>query len=191
MLYGIIGKKGSGKTLLLTYLLKKFSEEDKKIKIYTNYKLNKIKSHKINFMELFKNDTEIKNAVVGIDEIYLVADCRTSMTKLNRIMSYLLYQTRKTGVDIFYTAVSFNSIEKRLRNNTDGLFFPNLFVNQKKILNPENLTRKKMEGFIKNKENIQIKGMFVTDYGVKKFCIEKPEEIFKYYSSYEIIIPKI
>ena len=191
MLYGIVGKKGCGKTLLLTYLLKKYSEEDKNINVYTNYRLSNINFKKINFKELFENDAEIKNAVLGIDEIYTIADCRTSMTKMNRLISYMLFQTRKSGVDIFYTAVSFNTIEKRLRNHTDGLFFPNLFIGGKKVLNPETITRKKMNYFIDKKIEIKIKGLYCTDYDTKKFEIPNPQELFKYYSSYEIIKPEI
>lgn len=191
MLYGIIGKKGCGKTLMMTYLLKKYSEADKKIRIYTTYKLKGIKYEEINFMELFKNDTEIKNAVVAIDEAYLFADCRTSSSKMNRIISYLLYQTRKTGVDMFFTAISFSTIEKRLRHNRDGLFFPNLYVDGKKILNPENITQEKMNMLLADNHIIQIKGLLVTDYGTKSFCIDHPEKIFSHYSSYEVIKPKI
>lgn len=191
MLYGIIGKKGAGKTLFLTYLLKKYSDSDNKVKIYTNYTLKGINFEEINFKEIFKNDIEIKNAIVGIDEIYLIADCRTSMTKMNKLISYLLYQTRKAGVDIFYTAVSYSTIDIRLRRGTDGIFFPNLYVDGKKVLNPESLTRIKMDQIIKRGCLIQLKGLFHTEYATHNFSVDNPQNYFKYYSSYQMIKPTI
>lgn len=190
MFYGMIGKKGSGKTLLLTYLLKKFSDADDKLKIFTNYTLNDIKHEPINFTKLFKDNIEIKNAVVGVDEIYLIADCRDSMSKRNKLFSYLLYQTRKASVTIFYTAVSYSTIDIRLRKGSDGIFFPNIYIDGKKILNPENLTKIKMDGYIKDGKQIQLKGLFYTEYSRKTFCIDNPQEYFKYYSSYQLITPE-
>ena len=61
MLYGIIGKKGSGKTLLMTYLIKKYSEENN-IKVFTNYKLNDTQHEIIDFDKLFKEEYEIKKS---------------------------------------------------------------------------------------------------------------------------------
>lgn len=195
MLYGIVGRKGSGKTLLMTYFLKKYydksKENNEELKIYTNYMLNDIDFEVINFKKLFQKNIKISNSVVAIDEIYLLADSRTPSSKMNRIISYMLYQTRKANVDIFFTAVSFKSIELRLRVNNDGLFFPNMYINDKKVLNPENLTQKKVEELIKNNNKINIKGLFYNDYSeVKRFSVDNPIDYFKYYSSYEIIQPE-
>lgn len=190
MLYGIIGKKGSGKTLLMTYLIKKYSEENN-IKVFSNYKLNFIEHEIIDFDKLFKEEYEIKNSVVAIDEIYLFADCRMSQTKLNKFISYLMYQTRKSSLDIFYTAVSYYTIDVRLRNGTDGIILPHICVDGIKLQNPELMTSSKMNELIQEKHNIGMQGTFHTDYGVKTFCINNIDKYFKYYSSYQIIKPKI
>ena len=189
MLYGIIGEKGSGKTLLLVKLIKDLKDNDKKIKVFTNFHLNNIEYEIIDFSKLLNQDTKMDNAIVGIDEIYLFADCRMSASNFNRSISYLMYQTRKRNTTVLYTGVSYNTIDIRLRRATDGIFFPHLYVNDKKVNKPEKITRKMMEEIMRRKYKVEIKGLFYTRNDVEKFTIHNPTKYFDYYSSYELIEP--
>lgn len=110
---------------------------------------------------------------------------------MNKFISYLVYQTRKARVDIIYSAVRFSTIDKRLRDETDALIFPSLFIDNIEIKNPETITREKMNEFIKNNCEIEIRGLFLTDYESLSFRIKNITNYFKYYSSYEIIVPEI
>lgn len=189
MLYGIVGGKGSGKTLLLTIMLKSYKDKDKNLDIYSNYNLSDIEFKKIDFNKLFNNE-KIKNAVVGIDELYLFADCRRSTTKLNRLISYMMYQTRKASLDIFYSVVKFSTIDIRLRRGTDALICPHIYIDNKKVTQTEKLTKEKMNSLIDNGCKIELKGIIYTDGGATKFKIDNPQNYFKYYNSYEIIRPE-
>lgn len=172
MLYCIIGKKGCGKTALMTYLLKKCIEEDKKIKIFSTYKLDGIAYQEINFKKLFKEGTELENCIIALDEAYLFADCRSSSSTINKMLSYVFYQTRKANVTIFLSAVKLSTLDKRLREDVDALIFPSIFIDNKKVLEPEKLKRKEMLNFIKNGAEISIKGYYYTHFGVKHFSVK-------------------
>lgn len=114
-----LGEQNSGKTLSMTYYLKKYF--DNGYTIYTNYNVNF--KHKKITKELLEKYTKSKkqfvNCVFGIDEIYLFFDSRNFGTKSNKLFSYFVVQSSKRGVHILGTAQFFNTIELRFRNNTN------------------------------------------------------------------------
>lgn len=175
MLYGIIGKKGSGKTLLLVYLIVEYLKLNKKLNVFTSFTLNRMKYNRIDFKKIF--EIKMQNAIVGLDEAYLFADCRMSPTKFNRLISYLIYQTRKAKLDVYFTSPSFNDVDVRLRRICDGLLFPEIWIDNKKVQNPEAITIDRMKEFVKEKRKIQIKGMFITDTKSYSFCVDDPQNI--------------
>lgn len=96
MLIGVYGDVGSGKNVLVVYLLSKIPE----IMKYVNFKLKLPNSHKVDTISLFNLEDTGKQIIVVWDEAYTEMDNRVSLSDLNRINSYLLFQSRKRNMTI-------------------------------------------------------------------------------------------
>lgn len=103
----VLGDVGSGKTLFTTYLASR-----EKRPIYSNYKL-KIPCYHPLFPETLNKLN--KPALILGDEIYRWIESRTSGKHLNRYMSYILFQSRKKGLDFAVTAQLESTIDIRFR----------------------------------------------------------------------------
>lgn len=179
MIIGIIGKRGSGKTLSMV----KYAIEDleKGKNIFLNFHLNlttipKKYHKKIHLLddEFFKNYENFKlyNCSLFLDEIYVYIDSRLSGTKRNRVWSYFINQTRKRDIDLYYTVQLFSSVEKRLRVQTEIYIYPEtkLIENQLIIINM-----------------ICIQQNFTDMPKIKGKQIFKAQDYYKYYQTDEII----
>ena len=116
MLIIITGALGSGKTLLLTYL---YTISSKKT-IISNYVVVPVKNKEVlPFSDsiLFKKD--ISDVDILLDEGYIYLESRTSSAKRNRILSYLLFQSRKRDIDIYITAQLTGTLDIRFRKMCD------------------------------------------------------------------------
>jgi len=125
MLIGIEGGLGSGKTIQLIRYLNIDKREYNK-HIMCNIALKDIDFEPVDVFKLLeyeKSETSLYNLTVGIDELTVFADCRTSTSKANRIMSYLVLQSRKRNVDIYYTTQSLQMIDFRITNHTPIIVF--------------------------------------------------------------------
>lgn len=69
-------------------------------------------------LEYNDDNVSLNNITVGVDELTVFADCRTSTSKNNRIFSYLVLQSRKRNVDIYYTTQSLGMIDFRVVDHT-------------------------------------------------------------------------
>jgi hypothetical protein len=65
------------------------------------------------------NDTELEDCVLFLDEFYQIVDSRNSGTKVNKLFSYFMVQTRKRGVDLYYCTHHIENVDVRLRRATD------------------------------------------------------------------------
>lgn len=121
-LWGIVGKMGGGKTLLMTYFLLVLRAE-LKLKVLANYSL-KFPYEKIDMETLLdpKNE-QMRNCAIGLDEFWLFADSRNSASKVNKLISYILLQSRKRNVEIFVTAQRYDQLDKRFRSNADYIVY--------------------------------------------------------------------
>lgn len=120
MIIGIEGGIGTGKTVLMTRYLKQ--DEKKGHNIYSNYKLKNMKFTLIDMskiLDMHDNEFNLTNCSLGIDEITVFADCRKSGSKLNRLISYFILQSRKRNVDIYFTTQNLNLIDFRLLDYMD------------------------------------------------------------------------
>lgn len=120
MIVGIEGGLGTGKTILMVRYLKKDSEN--KHELYCNFGLKGVPYGPLDVLEILKmqeGKVTLQNVSIAIDEITVFADCRTSMKKLNRLLSYFILQTRKRNVTLYYTTQDINMIDLRLANHTD------------------------------------------------------------------------
>lgn len=117
---GVFGDVGSGKTLFTTYLAYKLHNERK---IYSNYHIY------LDNCFLIKSPSDLlkigrdENALVILDEAYTWLEARVSASKINRLMSYLIFQSRKRNFDVVFTAQIFTTIDVRLRKLVDVIVY--------------------------------------------------------------------
>jgi uridine kinase len=177
MIIGIEGGIGSGKTILMTrYLYKDFKRGRA---IYSNYGLN-FKHEPVDMskiLEMHDNKFNLRDCTLGIDEITVFADCRRSGSKLNRLISYFILQSRKRSVDIYFTTQNLQMIDFRLLDYMD------FQILAKKVKDKK--TQKEVEGYaqyslydIRDVNNIRVK-KFVMN--LKRF--------YGLYDTMEVILP--
>lgn len=65
-------------------------------------------------------DEEIEDCIWILDEAYQMGlDSRSTSTKYNKLMSYIVAQTRKRGVDLYMCTHHIDALEKRIRRAVD------------------------------------------------------------------------
>lgn len=168
-----MGNIGSGKTLYLVRCLKQDADNGRNI--YTNLKLNGIKHKDFDIDEFLsgKSNKNLFNATVGLDEITVMMDCRLGSSKQNLLMGYLVLQSRKRNIDIYYTTQSLDLVDyKRLVKYTSYIVFAEKFPN-------DNIEDHRIYSFFDNyKETFKQKYMDIRPY-------------YKYYDTNQIIEPLI
>ena len=115
MLISAIGDVGSGKTLLATYLASKDERP-----IYSNYKIKLPNYHDLKPEILSVINT---SSLIIIDEAYTWLESRLSGRDINLYSSYILFQSRKRGLDIILTDQLDITIDVRYRMMTNFLVF--------------------------------------------------------------------
>ena len=78
MIVGIAGGLGSGKTAKMSGYLR--NDREKGFSVMSNYGLN-FPSKELDVVSLLDSDTNLKDVSIGIDEITVFVDCRTSASK--------------------------------------------------------------------------------------------------------------
>lgn len=116
MIIGMEGGLGSGKTIIMVrYLNKDYKLYHRSIK--ANLWLD-FPHEKLNIKQMLSNEQQLKNVSVGIDELTVFADCRNSMSELNKLISYFVLQTRKRNVCLYFTTQDFGMVDKRIMRHT-------------------------------------------------------------------------
>jgi len=179
MIIGIEGGLGSGKTLLMVRYLKK--DADKGNDVRANFKLIDINYKPLDVMEILELNAggfNLNNLSIAIDEITVFADCRSSMKKMNKLLSYFILQTRKRNVTLYYTTQDINMVDLRLANHTD------IRIVAEKI--PKN-----KGGYYENYRKYTIYDLRdLRNFRYKKFYLDiRP--FYKYYDTNEVILPPI
>jgi tRNA A37 threonylcarbamoyladenosine biosynthesis protein TsaE len=182
MLIGIEGDLGSGKTL---YAVKNIiSDYLNNKKIVSNTPLYNIEYELFDIKEFLNNEYREKlfNSTILLDEITVYMDCRISSSKQNLLMGYLVLQSRKRNIDIYYTTQDFDLIDyKRLFKYTQFLV-----VAKKLFYIDENNIKKELENY-RHYDIINVKKRKdnVTSFNM---CIDP---FYKYYDTDYIIEPII
>jgi len=122
MLNGIFGGLGDGKTLLQTLITLDIAKNRSDYEIYSNYNIKNDRVHIITPLELIDINPETNRALINLDEAYAWLESRCSMSAVNRILSWIILQSRKRNMDICYTAQLTSTVDLRLRNLTDLAF---------------------------------------------------------------------
>ena len=113
--------------------------------IYANFKLKNIPYKPINIkeiMELDKKNTELNNVTIAIDEITLFADARRSSSKMNRMLSYFILQSRKRNCQIYATTQNWKMIDKRMREHT------HILIEAKKLYNDAHMEKQDIRRYV-------------------------------------------
>lgn len=114
------GIQGSGKT---TAAVATGVEENKRTQklIYSNDHLDHPDYRHFDtavFVEKVVGE-ELEDVIILTDEMYQMADSRSSASKLNKLWSYFVVQTRKRNVDMYICTHNIENIDIRLRRATD------------------------------------------------------------------------
>ncbi len=123
MIYGIVGhpfrRLGSGKTLILTWLLLSY-RENIGMKIYSNYHLYNVPYTLINNA---KEIAGLENAAIGIDDLYRAfAGRQRSVERFTKIISG--ESSKAENVIIYSSSALINYVPKLLRDHTDYYIRP-------------------------------------------------------------------
>lgn len=115
---GLFGDLGSFKTATLTLLMRDYVAQD--LPVVANYNVDYPNCKKLEIGELLSMTVESGGkGLMGLDEIYALAESRVSSSKANRFISYFGFQSRKLGWDVGYTAQLASSVDLRFYNLTD------------------------------------------------------------------------
>lgn len=163
MLISIEGDVGSGKTLFATLL----ALRDRRT-VYANYKIN-IPNFKTLKPETLWNLNE--PSLVILDEAYAWLESRTSGKDVNRYMSYVLFQSRKRGLDFILTEQLVGTIDLRYRGMINWVVEAEAIAGGFEYL-IYRITRKGFAGPVK---------LILTN--------SRAEKLFPYYDTFEKIDP--
>lgn len=186
MLIGIEGFLGDGKTVYMVRCLK--IDYNNGRKIFANFKLHKIKYTYFDINEFLMNTDydSLRNATIGIDEITTMMDCRLSVSKSNIAFGYLVLQSRKRNLDIYYTTQDIGLVDyKRLIKYTQ------IFVICNRVYIKKQLDNDKYELVeVEDYRNYTV----VDERMRKENVVSYNIDITKYYDDYdteEIIRPPV
>jgi hypothetical protein len=177
MIIGIQGGLGSGKTILMTRYL--YKDWKKAKEIFASYGLKEIKFTPIDMskiLEMHANEFNMRDCTIGIDEITVFADCRRSGSKMNRLISYFILQSRKRNVDIYFTTQNLAMIDFRLIDYMD------FQIECKKVKDTKG---HEVEGYAQYTV-FDLRDM--QDIKVKQFMLDiRP--YYRYYDTNEVVLP--
>jgi len=186
VLEGYIGSMRSGKTLTMTREL--YKEYINGRKVYSNYWLN-FPHEELDINDLDeairrKDTSRFDNAVIGIDEIHVYLDSRTSGAKRNRITSYFMTQSGKMNCRILWTSQFLRQVELRIRYNSNYLNSCKRFImyKKKKIYLPQD--DKRVDFIVEVKHHVLSEGYgkigFLRD---KTWYLRQPKRFFHLYDT--------
>lgn len=121
-LMAIVGELGAGKTLTLTYLALRAYLKSRVV--FANYYLSFPHIPVTSVDEIDK----MRTGFFAADELWLWVDARAAQSKKNKVISGILLNSRRRGVDFAYTCQSFRQMDIRVRNVTDYIAFPMMMV---------------------------------------------------------------
>ena len=121
MILSLEGVQGTGKTTAAVALAYE-EHENSGIKIISNDHLNIQDFTHFSlewFLENLAEGSELEDCILILDEMYQIADSRSSQTKLNKLFTYFIVQTRKRGVHLYICTHHLDHIDLRLRRAVD------------------------------------------------------------------------
>ncbi len=117
MLIGIIGKLGSGKTLTMTYLLLSEKVRNNR-KVATNYWVAFADNVIRNPLDI----ENLENCAIGLDDLHLWLEA--AHFDANKVTTIILKKSRERGINIYFTTLSPQDINARLRRGVNLWILP-------------------------------------------------------------------
>lgn len=125
----IVGNKGSGKTLMMTYIGERAHFKENR-KVYANYHLTEIPYQKFSYDDLLNLPEEMEHAIILMDEIQMGADAYEFLSNKSKAITTLATQLRKRDLELYMTTQRFTFISKRLRDLTDLIYTMTTYTDQ-------------------------------------------------------------
>lgn len=121
------GRRGSGKTLTMV----KDAYKYKKLgwRVLSNITLGFSEIVTSDYLLSLDRDSDLRDAVLVIDEIEVFFDSRSWNSNVSKKFSYFLQQIRKRNIIILCTAQFVTLVDLRLRQQIDILALPNFNKN--------------------------------------------------------------
>ena len=123
-IFAILGRRGSGKTLHMTYLATQYINEG--FKVVSNVAFKGFKYHYIEYEQLIYDllsmddfPDYLREAVLFFDELQLVADSYNFNSKETRALTKLVTQIRKLKSTMYWSTQVFTMVTKRVRDQTN------------------------------------------------------------------------
>lgn len=148
MLWLIDGDVGSGKSLIMTILA--YLSSQKYVFANFNLRIPNKEIKKFSLDDMFTD--ELSEGDVFLDEVYTLVDSRNSMSNYNKALSYILFQSRKKGLNIFNAMQLPRSIDVRFRemanyiikceSNDKGFIYHIYRIKQHKVVSYRKLSLK-------------------------------------------------
>lgn len=115
------GSQGTGKSLCAVAMA--YEQYESGRKVISNNHLNFPYTHFdiAYFVEQMSNqeDQGLENCILLLDEAYQYMDSRLSQTKINKLFTYFIVQTRKRDVDLYVCTHHIDHLDVRLRRAID------------------------------------------------------------------------
>ena len=163
----VLGERGSGKTLFMTYLAYHYAKQGKKI--VANYHLFGIPYTYMKVREIAEMKLTIKDSIVFIDEGQEGADSYSFLRKSTQKLTKFATQIRKLKITMYYSTQVFGQIAKRLRDQTN-------YIIQMQEMGIQGISRASVFNYRQGYE----------DDLIRKFVFDG-REYFKFYDTEEII----
>lgn len=113
------GIQGSGKSTAAVA----FAHEEHEVnglKVISNIHLNfDYQKFSLEWFMEHLGDHEMEDCVLLLDEMYQIADSRSAGSRLNKLFSYFMVQTRKRRVDVYFCTHHLDHVDLRLRRAAD------------------------------------------------------------------------
>ena len=165
VLWAVVGDVGSGKTIFTVELAKQLH---KFIPIFSNITIKYPNCSLINPEDLI--NMQYKKAMIVLDEGYTWLESRTSSSKLNIYCDYVIFQSRKRGLDIILTAQLLSTIDVRFRN----------------LYNVMVICQNREDGFY---YTLVKKSLFGLKFCSMTLPLKIAETLYDKYDSYDIVKP--
>lgn len=122
---GYYGSIGSGRTLGAVIQIVKELKSGKYNGVISNLKLNYLPTEPLTLEALFGKGLRASdpcNKIIFMDNADITwLDCRRHMTKISKLMTWFLFQARKSNNKVIFTAIDPRNIDIRVRQQTAWL----------------------------------------------------------------------
>lgn len=172
MITCVFGLPGTGKSTYMAKLCKQALKNKKYDRVYCNFFL--LGAYPLEFSDL--GVFNFTNCLILIDEAMNEADSRGFKT-FTATLKYFFSNHRHYGIDVIYFTQAFDDVDKKIRNNTQELFYIRKFlwwsyitpIYRKLIINE--YSQEIVQGY-------KMGGLFSTRFYFRPFY-------YKYFDSYE------